>query len=612
MSYIPKNYVDGVGPTVSAAWLNELDQLANNALQGAITVPGLQAILGIPALPVTIANGGTGATTAGTALAALGGTTLTATLAAVNQAYIGGQLYPQTGAEIAAGVVPTQYQYPPYTAFRYMAAATQTAIQAYNSASVATAVTSALQTLLTLCATNACQAILPAGQYAINGNLNANFVGGGISLEGCGFAQSNSQILVTGTGYVALTLQGVISRLELAVGGTGNAANGVQLGSDAHPIAESWIPFLRVYGLAGFGVQINDAFDCLFGNISVQNCGTSTQYAYSMNNGASGSNECTTERLQVELSTNKAIFIDLVVSCAFTKIHSERTTGDGTNPTHILGGDTCFYGAVRCEASTNVIVNLTGSNCDYSTMRCSGATVNLATATAVQYQGSQLRHLTCTTLNAGAANVAGFDIYDSSIAALTYTLQTAGNLRITNSTIGTVAPSGSTSSCEFVDCNITGAWTNTGNTVADCRGCIIASFPTTQKLLLDNCTVAGSYALAFNQLVYAWKSTFNGALTLSAGGSVMFLYNGCKVNANLVGATGTNWGIFDASSGVSQGSTVGTDWYGVPAGLPAVLGQWAQGTQRWNPLPGAAGSIAQICTTGSTVGAGTWTGFTLP
>jgi hypothetical protein len=64
MAFTPQNFVNGVGPAIPAAWLNELDQLANNALQSATTVPALQAILGIPSggltLPISVAEGGLG------------------------------------------------------------------------------------------------------------------------------------------------------------------------------------------------------------------------------------------------------------------------------------------------------------------------------------------------------------------------------------------------------------------------------------------------------------------------------------------------------------------------------------------------------------------------
>src|SRR5208282_786677 len=67
------------------------------------------------AIPVPISEGGTASTNAAAALASLGGTTL----AAVNQAYIAGQLMPQTAAEITAGIVPTSYQYAPGDPRRY-------------------------------------------------------------------------------------------------------------------------------------------------------------------------------------------------------------------------------------------------------------------------------------------------------------------------------------------------------------------------------------------------------------------------------------------------------------------------------------------------------------
>jgi hypothetical protein len=68
-----------------------------------------QLFASVPTFPIVIGNGGTGATTAAAALTALGGTTL----AAVSQAYIGSQLYPQTATELAAGVTPTSYVFNP-------------------------------------------------------------------------------------------------------------------------------------------------------------------------------------------------------------------------------------------------------------------------------------------------------------------------------------------------------------------------------------------------------------------------------------------------------------------------------------------------------------------
>lgn len=118
MPFTPKNYVDQVGPPIVAAWLNPLDVLANSVLAGAQTVPQVLAALGI-VLPTPINAGGTGQTTAATALAALGGTTLAAVLATINQAYIGGQFYPQSQAEINAGSVVVNIWIPWGNTLRY-------------------------------------------------------------------------------------------------------------------------------------------------------------------------------------------------------------------------------------------------------------------------------------------------------------------------------------------------------------------------------------------------------------------------------------------------------------------------------------------------------------
>jgi hypothetical protein len=104
--------------TIEASWLNNIDEMVNGALGGTPTVPAVLAALGISGaagltLPLETALGGTGATSAAAGLAALGGTTL----AAINQTYIGGQLYPAVSSESA--VVVVQPWFPPGYVDRY-------------------------------------------------------------------------------------------------------------------------------------------------------------------------------------------------------------------------------------------------------------------------------------------------------------------------------------------------------------------------------------------------------------------------------------------------------------------------------------------------------------
>jgi len=98
------NYVDQVGPVITSAEMNWLDQQARAAGVGLSN-------------PVTIAQGGTQASNAPQALANLGGiTAATLTATAATGALV---VYPQTLAETAADVTPVNYNYPPGDIRRY-------------------------------------------------------------------------------------------------------------------------------------------------------------------------------------------------------------------------------------------------------------------------------------------------------------------------------------------------------------------------------------------------------------------------------------------------------------------------------------------------------------
>jgi hypothetical protein len=112
MAFIPQNFKAQVGPAIKAIWLNALDVTANFVLGGAQTVAQALAALGltaaalITAVPVTISQGGTGVTT------------LAAFLASMFPS-IWQLINPQTAAEAAVPVVPTNYAYPELDPRRY-------------------------------------------------------------------------------------------------------------------------------------------------------------------------------------------------------------------------------------------------------------------------------------------------------------------------------------------------------------------------------------------------------------------------------------------------------------------------------------------------------------
>ena len=97
---ILQNFIDKVGPAVSAAWLNGVDIVVNSILGGATTNAQARNSLMSDA-PLEINNGGTGARTITDAQNNLELPLYINGL--LTQQFFGSILYPQTAAEIAAG-----------------------------------------------------------------------------------------------------------------------------------------------------------------------------------------------------------------------------------------------------------------------------------------------------------------------------------------------------------------------------------------------------------------------------------------------------------------------------------------------------------------------------
>src|SRR5262245_23979138 len=66
---------------------------------------------------------------------------------------------------------------------------------------------------------------------------------------------------------------------------------------------------LRVNNFNGYGVKVQAGWDCLFETVSVELCGNSKEYAFSIVDGGDTSNMTHILRLQVERSKAKAIYV---------------------------------------------------------------------------------------------------------------------------------------------------------------------------------------------------------------------------------------------------------------------------------------------------------------
>lgn len=515
--------------------------------------------------------------------------------------------YDQTAAELAAGVTPVNYAIASHTA------CSSVIIERYgtNTTPGTTDMTTALNSAIAVANVCGLPIMGQAVTYKITAALNTLTSLGGIDLP-VGYGSGDACILLSGTGYTGVTVTGAVNKLNFAVAGTGQAANGVYL-NNPQRVAQSNI---RVYNLAGFGLKIDKCWDCHFDTLSVERCGTSSLYAFSMNDAGDTCNETFIGHLQVEQSTNKAIFVSPnSVNCTFGVLHSERTTGDGTNPTHILGGNSSHYLSARIEGTSNVLVSLQGFDAtSYNDIRCPGATINLNNGSNSAYYYTEVSGFNCANLTWDPSNVAPWRIVGGSVSGtVTLTSATRGQARIEHSNLTNLSLANNGTTLELEDCSVSGTISNAGgNPVLYARNVAFTNFPSMQQVTLDQCSVTNAYTLGTNQIVVSYKSIFNGALTLTVNSNALFYgYAGTRFNANLIGSSGGCYGILDQSCTLAQAATVGTDWYGTPGGLPSTLGAWDQGTIRYNPKPASAGYIGSVCTTGSSSGAGTWRTFGL-
>ena len=118
-----------------------------------------------------------------------------------------------------------------------------------------------------------------------------------------------------------------------------------------HPILAQ-VTQLRVFDLDGFGVKIENCWDCLFENISVEQCGNADNYAFSMNDGGDKCNMSHILRLQVDKASQKAIYISgSTLSCVIDNIHSEGAIAAEGIETWVLRGSRCQYNAGRFAAT---------------------------------------------------------------------------------------------------------------------------------------------------------------------------------------------------------------------------------------------------------------------
>jgi len=348
---------------------------------------------------------------------------------------------------------------------------------------------------------------------------------------------------------------------------------------------------VKVYNFAGFGQKFEDIFDTIIDNMIVESCGNATEYAWSVTQSVGTSNHLQFNRPQVELSYEKAIYVHPnTLSCVFLGLHSERTTGNGVDYTHVLNAGSWL--AARIEATSDVYLKIGGPNGSYRDFRCPDVAVEFSYGAAGQ---CVIDNLSCASLYVLPSNV---------VKCTARNLKISGELRIetgnfvVRDSVGLTHLNlyGNSAIVQMFNCAVSGSHSVTGNPSLTAVDCTFAEAPPYDGVNLYRCTLNGAWTMPAAQKIVAVDCTFTAAITLAVTGT-RFRARNCDFQAALGYSSGDAFGILDAACIV--GSTVAAEWYGAPS-----AGTWAAGDRRYDPLPSAGGVEGSICVAAGTPG--TW------
>ena len=292
--------------------------------------------------------------------------------------------------------------------------------------------------------TAAIQAALSTGKYVVFTD-GIYSVTSALTYTGDGlYMQAGSSLQPQGTGYTVLTIERKARSgpYRIYINGSGQTLNGVYI----NQAAQSYFEYICVNSLNGFGVKFNEIYDSVVNDIFTESCGNSSEYAFSVVKNTDTSNTSTFNRLQVETSNEKAIYIDsTTLACTFQTIHTERTTATSVRDAWVLGGDRCTYNTVRCTASgtvTNARVLLKGSATVYNAFSSQGLI-------PVRFEG-----VTGTSLTLVEPNIAGVLSEESG---------QIGRLMILAGNVGSAVPSNTRYFGTKIAGSYSGVLTNDGN-----------------------------------------------------------------------------------------------------------------------------------------------------
>lgn len=380
----------------------------------------------------------------------------------------------------------------------------------------------------------------------------------------------------------------------------------------------STIQNVRASKLNGTGVEIDEVFDSVFTTISVEECGNSSSYAMKCAATSGTSNETHIQRLQVELSVERAIYVDMLASI-IDNIHSERADVDLTpsDPswayTWVISGARCHFNQGRFDASIgsqNGRLLVEGENCVYTAFMTepsvevdmdgfinSGIVMVTPCITnigriksgdngRVQILGGQL-----TTINAA--------VNPGTKAPV---LLTQG-ATITTLTIGDCGNPAYPEQIVFTECEIDTLQASSTLAAATFRGCTIGNWVTNNTqygycfVVENDCRITTSGTIKVDGGLIIRDSRITGNVEM--GGGATIIANNLMVVGNLtqLGSPPTHSSIFDGACCVT-GTVTGLS--AAPGDGPSVTvaqpsNYWLRNQRHYNLVPANGDPTVWIC-----------------
>ena len=417
---------------------------------------------------------------------------------------------------------------------------------------------------------------IPTGNYLLSGGgltIPQNFPG----IRGEGIYRTAFNYVGSGTALSfpngASTL-GTYSDFSLDAGAAGDTL------AQARSVKRNGI-YWRGYGGAGnvsnimvrwfngYGQKVEAMWDTTFQNIMVVGSGNKDEYAFSGINGTDTINHSTITRLQVELSYEKAVYLE-GLNVMVTELHSERTTGNGVDYTHVINGDVTLISG-RIEESANIWVKIGTAVGAIRDVKFAGK-VDFAWGSRLQSYGV-IENCILGDVSILGSNLRKYLFKNTTMTSLSSAYGEADTVLSNSVVTGNVTLSGNGAKLiARENTDIRGSYINGGGTntieLLDAKS---TNFPTMAIVRARNVQFANAYATQFGQKITVTDSVFNGLITIG-GSSMKWSSNGNNYAAGLAqgaGAAGWKFGPGDYVSG----GTVASGLLGAPLGGDFVVGE---------------------------------------